>query len=80
MGGAGDAGDAGDAGGGEKQGTIDLGLVVVDGEGQDGEERKMRILSSATDGARVVQPEVYDWNLRRFAYNGYGEASDLTVR
>ncbi|EON62927.1 hypothetical protein W97_02153 [Coniosporium apollinis CBS 100218] len=41
---------------------------------------KTRILSRATDGAGVVRLEVWDWDLRRFAYNGYGEASDLTVR
>lgn len=70
-----------------------LGSGEVDGEGvslkwawclwrarvrvERGEER--RILSRATDKGGNVQVECPYWNLRGVAYNGYGEARELTV-
>lgn len=40
---------------------------------------KQRIFSRATDKAGNVQVAHPEWNLRGVAYNGYGEARDVTV-
>ena len=47
---------------------------VALGRGQPG-----RILSRATDTGGNVQCACPTWNLRGVAYNGYGEARDLTI-
>ena len=41
--------------------------------------RERRILSRATDKGGNGQVEMPRWNLRGVAYNGYGEARELTV-
>lgn len=38
-----------------------------------------RVLSRATDTSGNTQVKCPEWNLRGVAYNGYGEASELTV-
>ena len=37
------------------------------------------IYSRATDAAGNTQPELPKWNLRGVCYNGYGDATDLTI-
>jgi sulfite oxidase len=38
-----------------------------------------RVLSRATDTSGNTQAQCPEWNLRGVAYNGYGEAGELTV-